>query len=1056
MPGPIEAAGGTKEPTEYATLSMDSQFTGIWSQRNPLRDADVPYLYRKFYSASRFDSIIDGINREITSRLTDRRRPGSISYNTNTFPAGNSFYSYKSIQNGTEVIRVLYDGKNGNIYDATADQQTLLFTKSPGAGRARFLGINNELFFGDGVDQQKMMQPGPWHATSGGFVGDITNIQVRTAQMGGVGPEVYFLIVTLSAAAPTLIPNQPCAFAGLTTYTALNGETLNWQSISLTYNLDLTADQIAFYYGTATYGPAADTGTVTGSSADSINPGTLIQAVPSGHVAQYIYMALGGITMQIVGTKVVGTLLYVYFDQTNLPDQFANLVGAHLTFSELVTETWLNGQTLTVNSIVSSTLGILTCSTTETPYAYTAETAGQATTGTGFTGSSAPAFNATVGSITVDSGQQWKNYGPAIQNWMPAAPTVAPVLTPLNGTRFWQPKTSVGEWYAILDTNQNIEVALAAGVTGRSYPVWAAQPAKTLAYTTDGSITWYNYGQVGSWSPDTQYAEGTPATATFVILDSNKNLQLVTNGAGGDSGGTQPTWATTVGATTADGALTWTCLGPGVTLTTETISYAYAWHTIDGSVTTASPTTTIYGGILGPAEPNQDYELYLSLTAQLPTDPQIDQTWIFRTAQGQSTLLYEDAVNPSNLAPDTTVIWNELGIPDVSNGAVPGLDALITAPIDGSGTPPPAGATAPAYHNGRTWVIVGNIVYWSEGADTNFNGNTSWPPLNQAAFPAAAYRLLPVTLSNGGLLVWTSGGVFVILGTGTSTNPYYVTNYEPSVSISSYDALDVLGTTPYFMESNGKVSSLDPQNGYTEVGFPIGDQFQEVTTGGITAVLYNPATTYVSWNLSSSGETAMYVSDGGVGWFRMAPIAPPESGLCWSPRAGIVGGTSAVQSVETSPGIFQLLIAPASSGPILARDNSGETWTDGGITYPAWDSKGVIRLCESGQVAEVAHVAVKCTNVDTPPPIVSILMDETEASSTAFFDALAVTSFDPPNLAPSESMQSVRYQAMQNGETPKGDCMLLKIDFGSQAAGDELLLFSIYGRKWEERVQQQA
>jgi hypothetical protein len=78
MPGPLQAAGASPEPSEYAPLTMDRYITGLWTQRSPLRDADVPYLYTKFYSASRFDSLIDGLNREVTSRLTIARRPGNV------------------------------------------------------------------------------------------------------------------------------------------------------------------------------------------------------------------------------------------------------------------------------------------------------------------------------------------------------------------------------------------------------------------------------------------------------------------------------------------------------------------------------------------------------------------------------------------------------------------------------------------------------------------------------------------------------------------------------------------------------------------------------------------------------------------------------------------------------------------------------------------------------------------------------------------------------------------------------------------------------------------
>ena len=176
MASPLEQAGAVKEPSEYAALSMDRAITGLWTQRSPLRDADVPYLYGKFYSASRFDSLIDGINREVTAKLTYRRRPGSSVYNSNPFPAVNSFYPYKCIHSGGEIVRVLADGADGNIYDATAGQKSTLFSKSAGAGKARFAGVNTELFFADGVDLEKWLFPAGWQASTNLEPGTLINV----------------------------------------------------------------------------------------------------------------------------------------------------------------------------------------------------------------------------------------------------------------------------------------------------------------------------------------------------------------------------------------------------------------------------------------------------------------------------------------------------------------------------------------------------------------------------------------------------------------------------------------------------------------------------------------------------------------------------------------------------------------------------------------------------------------------------------------------------------------------------------------------------------------
>ena len=108
MPGPFEAAGAQKEPSRHAALSMQGElFTGLWTQSGPFRDSPTQYLIRKFYQGTRFDRIIDGINREITSRLTDGRRPGSAVFNSAALPPANCFTSFKYAQNGVEIVKCI-------------------------------------------------------------------------------------------------------------------------------------------------------------------------------------------------------------------------------------------------------------------------------------------------------------------------------------------------------------------------------------------------------------------------------------------------------------------------------------------------------------------------------------------------------------------------------------------------------------------------------------------------------------------------------------------------------------------------------------------------------------------------------------------------------------------------------------------------------------------------------------------------------------------------------------------------------------------------------------
>src|SRR5437660_5572119 len=123
----IQAAGGASEPTSFAPLFTNRIFTGLWTNRSLLRDA-ATNDYQERAGLSRQDSLCDGLNVEITTKLTLRRRTGTSIYNASNVPAIKRFYSFNTFTLTDEVIRVMGDTA-ATVYEVTAPNATPVFNK---------------------------------------------------------------------------------------------------------------------------------------------------------------------------------------------------------------------------------------------------------------------------------------------------------------------------------------------------------------------------------------------------------------------------------------------------------------------------------------------------------------------------------------------------------------------------------------------------------------------------------------------------------------------------------------------------------------------------------------------------------------------------------------------------------------------------------------------------------------------------------------------------------------------------------------------------------------
>lgn len=1026
------------EPSEYGTLMMDEQITGMWTQRNKLRDADVPYLYRKYYSASRFDSILDGINREISPSLTSVRRPGSSRYNTNLFPGIDSFTTFKWLQDGAQQLRVLADGQDGVIYDATAGQKSVLFTKSAGAGRARYKNVGPTLYLGDGVDTLQIVRSAVgWQAnktfSEGQFIIDtnlnvqryipsqtatITNIQVVDyTKYAAPAPPVVGSMVTLFFSSAQefsdIVTGMQIALAGLTTVAALNGQTLSIDSV-------YSSQQVNVFVHPPLTPQAYATETGTAATGNGQTGGT--QPVWNSN--------LGAVTID---------------------------GGAQWTCRGFSTRPWgYAGPTTapTVTQVDAPTLyGAWEASTWFGPAIVLVDTNGnvQQLTQSGETGASQPTWSTTVGAVTTDNTAAWTNRGSSA--WAGNTAVAVGKVIVVQFTYYITTYQSIPypPYYEKTVTPQTVTLAFicdTAGTTGNNQPNWS-NGNNTIVQ--DGTVVWRCIGNPLTWA--TIGANAFVSTKTQ-IHDSNGNVQ--TAQFAGKTGSVAPTWKTNVGDLTADGTAEWINGGPYSAANTGAWIYSYSGKdTVTRDVTTESPASLPI---------TQDASKQIVIQG-LGLDARMDTIIIWRTPQGKSTRVYLDQF--PNPGPNNTWIYTDT-TPDTPSNGSPGLNALIAAPTDDANDPPPSTATAPEYHCGRMWVIDGFYIRYSDGPDTLVgNGNNTFPPNNYWLLPEQPIKLKSITVTNGGLLIMGQVNVYIIMGEGTSSSPFLPPKiYAEKVGISLYESACMVGATLYAFTNTRKVIRFDPANGYEEIGFPIGDQFEKLTTGGFNASIYAPGVANVVWHETSSGDTGLYVADGAVGWFRWSPITPPETGSLWSPFAAIVGGTSAVQSIETSPGQFQLLIGPpngtSASGPILYRDKTVKgDWNAGDYQgYPSWWVLGSIAMAETGEVAELAHISLQSLALGARPTV-SLLLDEIQAGvtvdgQTTAWDQLALEDRheDPPNLEPSITLYSDRYKTSSTAECPKCMHFQMKIDYGTQQVADELLKFAIYGAVFKERKQQ--
>ena len=679
-------------------------------------------------------------------------------------------------------------------------------------------------------------------------------------------------------------------------------------------------------------------------------------------------------------------------------------------------------------------------------------------------------------------------WGP-IYDWGIVAPTDKPTTTLPDSTisgiisGSWAANTvySRNDFYiriCIVDPNGNVQNAITQGLTGASEPTWDTRPFYS---TIDGAITWQNYGN-GVWTASHAYSGNDLVYRT--ASDGNSYVfQVIANGT---SASEEPAWPATINATIVDGAVTWINIGRVMHRTdignSTRLSPVNTITDASGNVQTciqagkSGGTPPLFGSVKNaitqdPGATPQGAILWQTTGVMLPVyygyayanptandisgmSPRSD---VVKTSDGQA--IYVQGIGSGQPGAGKVIIYRTLHggstffqLTEIDNPGAgvqwtfldtvldANLNIFIQAQINGEGTPLPAGATCLAYHLGRIWAAVGNVVWASAGPDaiaSTSSGNAGF-----AISFTCQSKITRLWATSIGLIVFTVRDAYWIQGNGIDVafggTGFFIKVWIENLPLLSYDAFTVFGTTAFLYTGKNMVISLDPGAGIVEVSQPIADVLENL----------DPAKAYLTYHSHNSRDTALYLGNGQDTWYRLNPSIAPESGFAWSLPATPVMGMSALQSVEVTPGVYELLMGPkVDGGKIFKRNTSLRT--DDGAAYPAYSDFGVITLASPGQIAGIGWMNLEAWNTQNEPKL-SMLMGELQVTANAPLDPVKRTRHDPPNLPESLTLDSTRYSFLRGGSPIWCRHLIFRADFGTAASFDELLSFTIYGSLYQE------
>src|ERR1700676_2845118 len=629
MAGLLEASGAQpKNPSRGKPIHIARMETGLFTNRNPLHDPASWY-------ASKYggypDALIDGSNMEVSNQLTMIRRPGLSQWSSVTVPnQPNWFYDWRTLNCG---VKVVVDTPVAT-YLQSAVSQTQIFTKSPGAGPGYYVGVADTLFYGDGIDSQKIALQNCLPGTPSGFgiIGPgtapvVTVIPSASAAVNWVASTWFstmgIIIDPVTHTAQQLVsvnadPSNPNSTQfgmsgnGSPVWPSTPGTTVGPDG-SITWT---NKGPVGIWLASTGYNSITTGGTLS-------LPATIFDPASNGFYEES--NPGSGLSSGTVRPAFTGIPGDQRFDGSCNWVCYANAVTTPQVFKWQKNHAYNNFfVNFNANSVILEPFSPPFAAGAFAPpfggptteYLFTSS--GGTSQATPYT----PLFSATAGVLSFDGQLKWVSLGSS--TWTNNTPYAA--WTASNSTAF----------NAVVDVQNNLYVCTTSGTSGGSTPFTAVLWQASHGYILQDSI-----------------------------IDTNGYRQTVTT-AGTSGTPTHPVWNTTVGGPTTDNGATWTNQGK-----------AYGFNVKDGPTVVWTNVGTANGAVWAA---NQNYYLPIGgfsppsisvpIGGALIIDSNGNEQGVVDTGLSGGAHPVWATTPIGALTPDNTITWKLIAAPALTQGFV--------------------------------------------------------------------------------------------------------------------------------------------------------------------------------------------------------------------------------------------------------------------------------------------------------------------------------------------------------------------------------------------------